>query len=108
MLKHIVIWKFKDHAEGADRAANIVKAKALLEGCAHLVPGTLRFEVVTAQPGLEASADLMLDSEFADADALQAYLDHPQHLALKPFLGAVRERRECMDYLLSATAPMPA
>ena len=98
MLKHIVMWKFKEHAEGADKATNLRKAKALLDACAKLSPGTLRFEVATAQPGLEATYDLILYSEFADAAALAAYAEHPQHVALKPFLGAVREERQCMDY----------
>jgi hypothetical protein len=50
MLKHIVMWKFKDQAEGAGKAANLLKAKALLDGCAGLVPGLLRLEVAIAQP----------------------------------------------------------
>ena len=98
MIKHIVMWKLKAHAEGADKAANLQKAKALLEACATLSPGTLRFEVATAQPGLEATYDLILYTEFTDAAALAAYADHPQHVALKPFLGAIREERQCMDY----------
>jgi len=98
MIKHIVMWKLKAHAEGADKAANLQKAKALLEACATLSPGTLRFEVATAQPGLEATYDLILYTEFTDAAALAAYADHPQHEALKPFLGAIREERQCMDY----------
>ncbi len=99
MLTHIVMWKFKDQAEGADKATNIAKAKALLEACAQLSPGTLRFEVATAQPGLEATYDLILNSQFTDAAALAAYADHPQHVALKPFIGAVRLERQCMDYI---------
>lgn len=98
MLKHIVMWKFKEHAEGADKATNLLKAKALLDACAQLSPGTHRFEVAIAQPGLEATYDLILYSEFTDAAALAAYADHPQHVALKPFIGAVREARQCMDY----------
>jgi hypothetical protein len=100
MLKHIVMWKFKEHAEGADKAANLFKAKALLNACATLSPGTRRFEVAMAQPGLESTYDLVLNSEFTDAAALAAYAEHPQHLALKPFLGAVRAERQCMDYAL--------
>jgi hypothetical protein len=68
--------------------------------CGELSPGTHRFEVVIAQPGLEATYDLILNSEFTDAAALAAYADHPQHVALKPFIGAVREARQCMDYVI--------
>lgn len=98
MIKHIVMWKLKDFAEGADKATNANKMKEKLDACANLVPGTLKFEVVLAQPGLEATYDVVLYSEFADKAALDAYADHPDHVALKPFIGAVREARQCMDY----------
>ncbi|MET0265327.1 MAG: Dabb family protein [Duganella sp.] len=98
MLKHIVMWKLKDHAEGADRATNAAKMKALLDSCATLSPGTITFEAVLAQPGLEATYDVVLYSEFTDLAALNAYLEHPTHVAIKPFIAAVRSERQCMDY----------
>jgi hypothetical protein len=98
MIKHIVFWKLKDRAEGADRAANALKMKALLDSCANVVPGIVKFEAALAQPGLEATYDVVLYSEFADRAALDAYQDHPSHVAIKPFIGAVREARQCMDY----------
>ena len=98
MIKHIVMWKLKDFAEGADRAANAAKMKQMLDTCANLVPGTLKFEVALAQPGLEATYDVVLYSEFASKEALDAYADHPDHVAIKPFIGAVRAERQCMDY----------
>ena len=98
MLTHIVMWKFKPEAEGADKAANLVRAKALLDACAGLTPGLRMLEVAIAQPGLACTYDLVLDAEFDDAAALDAYQNHPQHLAVKPFIGAVRLERQCMDY----------
>jgi quinol monooxygenase YgiN len=98
MLKHIVMWKLKEHAEGADRATNAARLKQLLDGCADVVPGILKFEVALAQPGLEATYDIILYSEFTDKAALDAYQNHPDHVAIKPFFGAVREQRQCMDY----------
>jgi heme-degrading monooxygenase HmoA len=98
MIKHIVMWKLKDQAEGAGRAANAAKMKALLDGCRDVVPGIVEFEVALAQPGLEATYDVVLYSVFADKAALDAYQDHPKHVAVKPFIGAVRLERQCMDY----------
>ncbi|WP_295993975.1 Dabb family protein [Rugamonas sp.] len=100
MIKHIVLWKLKEFAEGADRAANAVKMKAMLDSCANIVPGILKFEAVLAQPGLEATYDVILYSEFADQAALDAYQAHPEHVAIKPFVGAVRAERQCMDYAI--------
>ena len=99
MIKHIVFWKLKEHAEGADRAANGLKMKQLLDSCAHLVPGILKFEATLAQPGLEANHDIVLYSEFASKEALDAYQGHPGHVAIKPFVGAVSQARQCMDYV---------
>jgi hypothetical protein len=98
MIKHIVMWKLKEHAEGADKAANARRMKELLEGCAGIVPGMHAFEVALAQDGLEATYDVVLYSEFADAAALNAYAEHPAHVAIKGFIGAVRAERQCMDY----------
>lgn len=98
MLKHIVLWRFKDQAAGADKVKNLAKAKLLLESCAQLTPGTLKFEVALAQPGLECSYDLVLYSEFSDSAALDAYQNHPRHVAIKPFIRAVFLERQCMDY----------
>jgi quinol monooxygenase YgiN len=98
MIKHIVMGKLTDNAEGADRCANALKMKAMLDACSNLVPGILKFEAVVAQPGLEATYDVVLYSEFADKAALDAYQEHPRHQALKPFFGAVRDARQCMDY----------
>jgi hypothetical protein len=98
MIKHIVMWKLKDEAEGTDRLTNAREMKRRLDACADIVPGILTFEVTLAQPGLEATYDVVLYSEFADKAALDAYAVHPLHKALVPFIGAIREGRQCMDY----------
>lgn len=98
MLKHIVMWKLKDFAEGNDRATNARLLKEQLETCINIVPGMGAFEVALAQSGLEATYDVVLYSEFESRQALDAYQVHPTHAALKPFIGAIREARQCMDY----------
>jgi heme-degrading monooxygenase HmoA len=98
MIKHIVMWRLKDHAEGADKSENAKKMKALLEACADIVPGIHTFEVELAKPGYDCTYDVVLYSEFESLAALEDYQNHPQHVALKPFVGAVRLERQCMDY----------
>jgi hypothetical protein len=98
MLRHIVMWKLKAHAEGADRATNVAKARALLESCARLHPGIVHFKVGSALPGYDCTCDLVLDSTFVDQAALAAYQNHPEHVAIKPFMKAVVAERQCMDF----------
>ena len=98
MIKHIVMWKLKDHAEGADRATNAARMKEWLLACAGIVPGIVKLEAGLAEPGLEATYDVVLYSEFDSKEALDAYQSHPQHAVLKPFFSAVRDARQCMDF----------
>ncbi len=98
MIKHIVMWQLKAAAEGQDKAANAVRMKELLDACAGIVPGMRKLEVALAQPGLECTYDVVMYSEFDTREALESYQNHPQHIALKPFVAAVRSARQCMDY----------
>ena len=98
MIRHIVMWNLKDHAEGADKAANLEKAKALLLSCAQVVPGIRTFEVATATPGMDCMNDLVLHMLLDDAQVLADYQIHPQHVAIKPFMKAVVKERRCMDF----------
>jgi hypothetical protein len=101
MIRHIVMWKLKETAEGASRADNLAKLKGLLEGCRKLVPGTpLNLEVGLAQAGLYSTYDIALVADFADKAALDAYQDHPDHVVVKQFAGAVAEVRQCVDYVV--------
>lgn len=98
LIRHIVMWKLKETAEGATRAENVLKLKEKLESCRDIVPGILHLEVGVAKPGLDSTYDIVLYSDFADKAALDAYQVHPHHLAIKTFVVAVREGRECVDY----------
>jgi hypothetical protein len=69
VIKHVVMWKMKPQAEGADGATNAAKVKALLESCRDLVPGMLAWEVALAQPGLEALVE-RVETQAHDVDRL--------------------------------------
>jgi hypothetical protein len=107
MIRHIVMWNLHDQAEGADKAANLEKAKALLWSCAQVVSGIHAFEVATATPGMDFTNDLVLHMLVDDAQVLAAYQNHPQHVAIKPFMKAVVQERRCMDFMVGPDAITP-
>ncbi|MGU7780479.1 Dabb family protein [Burkholderia sp. PU8-34] len=100
MIRHIVMWKLKESADGATRAQNALKLKEKLDACRDIVPGILHLDVGIATPGLEATYDVVLVSDFADKAALDAYQVHPVHEEVKKFVAAIREERQCVDYLV--------
>ncbi|MCL2453979.1 MAG: Dabb family protein [Micrococcales bacterium] len=98
MLRHIVMWSFADQAAGADRAANVARAHAMLTELDGLVPGMRHLEVVVPPAHLEHTHDLLLVADFDGPDDLAAYAAHPQHVAVASFIGEVRTARACVDY----------
>ena len=96
MIKHIVMWKLK--GEGAQKQENIRAAKAALETCKDLVPGMLKYEIGVDIGTDHAPWDIAVYSEFTDRAALDAYQQHPTHLAIKPVIGPLRESRGAVDY----------
>ena len=45
MIKHIVMWKLKEQAEGNDKQTNALLMKDKLEAIADIVPGMIKLEV---------------------------------------------------------------
>jgi heme-degrading monooxygenase HmoA len=97
-LRHIVMWTLKEEAEGQTKAQNMLKAREVLMSCSGLVPGIEQFEVGLKSEGLDCTSDVILNSVFKDAAALTAYQNHPDHIAIKPFMKAIVAQRQCMDF----------
>lgn len=98
MVKHIVMWKLKPNAAGADKKANALRMKKMLEGLESVVPGAHHMEVgINYNP---AGFDVVLYSEFIDHDALEAYQVHPQHMRVKEFVHEVMAERVVADYIV--------
>jgi hypothetical protein len=97
-LRHIVMWTLKEEAEGQTKAQNMLKAREVLMSCSSLVPGIEQFEVGLKTDGLDCTCDVILNSVFKDENSLSAYQNHPDHIAIKPFMKAIVAQRQCMDF----------
>ena len=98
MIKHIVMWRLLDRAQGNSKSANAELMKARLEALEGRIPGLLKAEVGLDFSATEVSADVVLYSEFEDRAALAAYQTHPEHEAVKAFIGEVTAARWVVDY----------
>jgi hypothetical protein len=98
MVKHIVMWKLRESANGNDRATNARLIKERLEALRGRIPGLLRIEVGIDFSGAEGSCDLALYSELASRAALDDYQAHPAHQAVLPFVRAAVSERRAVDY----------
>ncbi|MBO4835719.1 MAG: Dabb family protein [Lachnospiraceae bacterium] len=98
MVKHVILWTFKDQYSGAQMEELKKDIKAGLEGLQGQIPGLLQISVIT-DPLPSSNCDLMLDSSFESEEALKGYAVHPAHVAVadekvRPFMAS----RVCMDY----------
>jgi hypothetical protein len=98
MIKHIVLWKLHDTAEGHTKQENAVRAKQQLEALTKTIHDISHLEVGLDFSNGEASADIALYSEFDSREALERYQKHPDHQAVATFIAAIRSERHVIDY----------
>lgn len=98
MLVHIVMWKFKEFAEGASREENAKRMKEKLESLLGVVPQLKYAEVGMDFKHSDMSYDAVLISHFDNEQDLAAYKVHPAHVAVSSFCKKIRESRVVVDY----------
>ncbi|GFP76002.1 Dabb family protein [Clostridium fungisolvens] len=97
MIKHIVMWKLKDYAEGNDKQFNANEIKIRLESLKDKISEIGKIEVgINNNPA--NSYDVVLYSEFESYEDLDIYQKHPSHMEVAAFVGTVKDDRTCVDY----------
>ena len=99
MVKHIIIWNFKEELSADERAAAAEKIKSGLEGLMGQIDGLTEIKVFT-NPFESSNGDLMLDSTFTSEDALKGYQVNPKHIEVATFVRSVVGARKCFDFEL--------
>lgn len=94
MIKHVVMWKFKEGAAEADK----LEMKRRLEALKGVVPTLVDIEVGLDLSDMEASMDMALYSEFKTIEDLAAYASHPEHLKVVEFVKPLVCERAVVDY----------
>jgi hypothetical protein len=98
MIKHIVLWKLKNAAEGARKEQNAQKMRTELEALKKKIPLIGHLEVGINMMPSEAAYDVALYSEFANEKDLDSYQKHPEHIKIADFIGKIKESRVVIDY----------
>ncbi len=99
MVKHIIIWNFKEELSAAERADFSAKIKAGLEGLKGVIDGLTDIKVYT-EPLASSNGDLMLDSTFVSKEALAGYQTNPEHLKVAEVVRSVTAHRSCFDMMI--------
>ena len=98
MIKHIVMWRLKDFADGRSKKENLERMKTWLMSLKDKIKEVKRLEASTDMLYTDPAFDIVFYSEFEDEKALETYKNHPEHRKLVDFVSKIKETRELVDY----------
>ena len=97
MIKHIVLFKFRENLPEQEKTQKLHSIKADLEALTEKIEPLKKMEVgINCNP--DESYDLALTSEFDNMEGLQTYAQHPEHLKVGAIIREILDQRACVDY----------
>lgn len=99
MIRHIVMWKLKEKAEGATKEKNAEKLKLILEGLRTNIE-----EIKAVEVGIQINAedkeglDVVLICDFETELDFKMYTRNPHHKKAIKFINSIVEKRVFVDY----------
>ena len=98
MIKHIVMFRLKDNAEGKTKEDNLKKFQQLLSGLPDKISVIRQFELGTNISQSPNASDICLVSSFDNEHDLDIYRNHKEHKKVVDFILKVSEESRVVDY----------
>ena len=99
MIRHIVMWKLKEFAQGSSKIENAKKVKTDLEALKTVIDEIGDIEVGINSPyAPDGNFDAVLSMTCSDFDALKRYAAHPAHQEVGKFMKEIVESRVAVDF----------
>lgn len=98
MIKHIVMFRLKDEAEGNTKEENARRIKDILDALPDKIQQIKLYEVGINFADSPSAADLVLISGFMSKEQLDEYRVHPEHKKALDFILKVIEESRVVDY----------
>lgn len=98
MLKHIIMFKFKDSFEGRTGAENAAKAAEMSKGLVGKIPELRESATHLNCVASPINYDLVIELSFDDAAGMGAFHVHPLHMELVKFADAATDSISAVDY----------
>lgn len=101
MLRHLVMWKLKDFAEGYPKEENALLLKHRLESLTGHIAEIRKVEAaINSVNHGSGNYDVMLEIHFDNEEDLNIYQNHPKHVELADWIKNIRLERAAVDYTL--------
>jgi hypothetical protein len=104
MIRHIVMWRLADNAEGRSKAENLLLMQKALLALRDRIPTIRRLEVgIDGNPTADSS-HIVLVIDFDDWEGLRTYSAHPEHQrVVHELIRKVRTEKRVVDYEIART-----
>lgn len=97
MIRHLVLWKLA--AETAEeKTAVVAEMQRRFAALVPIIDGTERLDIRADLGTTDGNWDVVLDSDYRDAAALDAYQVHPAHQEVAAYVRTVVTSRVCVDF----------
>lgn len=97
MIRHVVMWKLKEEAQGKTKAENMKWIREHLYALVPMIPEIKRMEIGFDVSETDMSMDLLLLTEFDTMEDLHTYAVHPEHVRVAAYVREVVETRVVLD-----------
>ena len=97
MIRHLVLWKLAAETPG-EKAAVVAELRERFAPLVSLIDGTERLDIRADLGATDGNWDVVLDSDYRDAAALDAYQVHPAHVEAAAYARSVVTARACVDF----------
>ncbi len=98
MIRHVVMWKFKEMAIGLEKPENIATVIRALKALEPKISEIKSLEVGKNFNPADVAFDLVLISTHEHKEALKGYIDHPFHKEVAAFIGELVAERKVVDF----------
>ncbi len=98
MIRHIILIKFYDEADGRSKAENVQLVAKMLRALPAQIETIKSFEVGINEYDSPRAFDLSIFADYDNWNDLEFYIKHPAHVAVVEFLNKVREVTHSCDY----------
>ena len=97
MIRHLVLWKLADDAL-ADKELIVAEFEQRFGALVPIIDGLERLDIRADLGETDGNRDVVLDADYRDTAALDAYPVHPAHVEVAAYARSVVTARACIDF----------
>ena len=102
MIRHTIMWKFKEQVGNEDRDAIMSHVEKILSALKPIIPEIRSMRIEKDILRSQRSSDMIYITEFDSLDTLEVYRVHPEHMKVAAYIAEVQEAQAVTDTVIES------